>query len=137
MSSAKQKPNYIEAVGRRKTATARVRITPASATTVVVNDKPLAEYFRNESYVKRIEEVLDTPEAGIETYDISVKVLGSGSSAQADAIRLGLARALVEEKLERRGILKKEGYLKRDPRSVERKKFGLRKARKRPAWSKR
>lgn len=137
MSSAKQKPNYIEAVGRRKTATARVRITPASATTVVVNDKPLAEYFKNESYAKRIEEVLDTPEAGIETYSISVKVQGSGSSAQADAIRLGLARALVEEKLERRGILKKEGYLKRDPRSVERKKFGLRKARKRPAWSKR
>ena len=81
--------------------------------------------------------MLDTKDAGIENYTITAKVLGGGISAQAEAIRLGIARALVKEKANRRIPLKREGYLKRDPRSVERKKFGLRKARKRPAWSKR
>lgn len=137
MATTKNTNPYIEAVGRRKTASARVRITPASETSIVVNEKDVAEYFSHESDIKRIQEVLDTPEAGVENYTITVLVSGSGISAQADAIRLGLARALVKEKAERRTALKKEGYLKRDPRSVERKKFGLRKARKRPAWSKR
>ena len=128
---------YIEAVGRRKTATARVRITPSESTTFVVNDKDISVYFSNESAVKRIKDVLTNDEAGVGDYSITVIVSGSGTSAQADAIRLGIARALVKEKAERRTPLKKEGFLKRDPRSVERKKFGLRKARKRPAWSKR
>ena len=73
----------------------------------------------------------------IENYTITAKVLGGGISSQAEAIRLGIARALVKEKADRRIELKKAGFLKRDPRSVERKKFGLLKARKRPAWSKR
>ena len=103
----------------------------------IVNEKPLAEYFASEALQKNILDVLETPDAGIDTYEISVKVHGSGLSAQSDAIKLGIARALVKEKADRRGVLKEEGYLKRDPRSVERKKFGLRKARKRPAWSKR
>jgi small subunit ribosomal protein S9 len=128
---------YVEGIGRRKTATARVRITPASDTTITVNGKTVQDYFEHESYLNRINEVLQTPEAGIEHYAISVHVRGSGLAAQADAVRLGIARALVKEKAERRTVLKREGYLKRDPRSVERKKFGLRKARKRPAWSKR
>jgi len=81
--------------------------------------------------------VLGTKDAGIENYAITVHVVGGGISAQADAIKLGIARALVREKANRRIPLKREGYLKRDPRSVERKKFGLVKARKRPAWSKR
>jgi len=128
---------YIEAVGRRKTATARVRITPASKTSITVNDKVHTEYFKHLALQKVINEVLDTKDAGIETYTITAKVLGGGISAQAEAIRLGIARALLKEKADRRVPLKREGFLKRDPRSVERKKFGLRKARKRPAWSKR
>ncbi len=128
---------YIEGIGRRKTATARVRLTPAKETTITVNSRPIAEYFKHAALQKNLQAVLETKDAGIEHYTVSVKVLGGGLSAQSDAIKLGIARALVEEKASRRSPLKKEGYLKRDQRSVERKKFGLRKARKRPAWSKR
>lgn len=135
--SATKSAIYVEGVGRRKTATARVRLTPASATTITVNDKEFTEYFRNLSHQKDLQSVLDTKDAGIEHYSISAKVVGSGLSAQAEAIRLGIARALVKEKASRRSPLKSAGFLERDSRSVERKKFGLRKARKRPAWSKR
>lgn len=135
--SATKKTTYVEGVGRRKTATTRVRLTPASETTITVNDKPLNEYFRNLSHQKIVQSVLDTKDAGIENYTITTKVYGGGISAQAEAIRLGIARALVKEKADRRTQLKSAGYLKRDPRSVERKKFGLLKARKKPAWSKR
>lgn len=131
------KTPYIEGIGRRKTSTARVRLTPAKANTIVINDKPHTTYFKHRAQQNVIESVLNTKDAGIETYNITIKVLGGGISAQADAIKLGIARALVEEKASRRGTLKKAGLLKRDQRSVERKKFGLRKARKRPAWSKR
>lgn len=136
MSAAKT-ATYIEGIGRRKTATARVRLVPASKTEITVNGKALTDYFQNLSHQQDIKSVLATKDAGIEDYSISAKVLGGGISAQAEAIRLGIARALVKEKAERRSPLKAEGFLKRDPRSVERKKFGLRKARKRPAWSKR
>ena len=128
---------YVEGVGRRKTATARVRLTPAKKTEITVNGKALVDYFQNLSHQQDIESVLKTEEAGIEDYNISAKVLGGGISSQAEAIRLGIARALVKEKADRRGVLKAAGFLKRDPRSVERKKPGLRKSRKRPAWSKR
>lgn len=134
---AATKTTYVEGIGRRKTATARVRLTPASATEITVNDKPVAEYFGNLSHQKDITSVLETADAGIEHYTITAKVEGGGISSQAESIRLGIARALVKEKAERRSPLKASGFLKRDPRSVERKKFGLRKARKRPAWSKR
>ena len=134
---AATKTTYVEGLGRRKTSTARVRLTPASATAITVNGKPLNEYFGNLSHQKDIMSVLETPDAGIEHYNITAKVLGGGISSQAESIRLGIARALVKEKAERRSPLKAFGFLKRDPRSVERKKFGLRKARKRPAWSKR
>jgi small subunit ribosomal protein S9 len=128
---------YVEGIGRRKTATARVRLTPAKETTIVVNEKPLTEYFPHLALVKDVQSVLDTKDAGIEDYTITAHVSGGGISSQAEAIRLGIARALVKEKAERRSPLKLLGFLKRDPRSVERKKFGLRKARKAPAWSKR
>ncbi len=134
---AATKSVYVEGLGRRKTATARVRLTPAKETTIVVNDKPLVEYFTALALQKDVTSVLETADAGIQDYTITVHVNGGGISAQADAIRLGIARALVKEKAERRSPLKLLGFLKRDPRSVERKKFGLRKARKRPAWSKR
>ena len=128
---------YIEGIGRRKTASARVRLTPAAKTTVVVNDKKLEDFFPVLSHQKDIMSVLETKDAGIENYTVSAKVHGGGVSSQAEAIRLGIARSLVKEKAERRGVLKVLGFLKRDPRSVERKKPGLRKARKRAAWSKR
>lgn len=128
---------YVEGIGRRKTSTARVRLTPASKTTITVNGKEMKEYFKNLSNQKDLLSVLDTKDAGIEDYTITAKVIGGGISSQAEAIRLGIARALVKEKAERRTTLKTQGFLKRDPRSVERKKPGLLKSRKRPAWSKR
>lgn len=128
---------YIEGIGRRKTATARVRVTPEKTTSVIINDKPLAEYFKHAALQNTVLSVLNVEDAGLEHYSVSAHVLGGGLTAQAEAIRLGIARALVEEKADRRSTMKKAGYLKRDPRSVERKKFGLKKARKRPAWSKR
>ncbi len=134
---ADKKTTYIEGIGRRKTSTARVRLTPASKTVITVNGKEYKDYFPNLALQKDIESVLETEDAGIENYEISAKVMGGGISSQAEAIRLGIARALVKEKADRRTQLKAAGFLKRDPRSVERKKPGLRKARKRPAWSKR
>jgi small subunit ribosomal protein S9 len=129
--------HYIEGIGRRKTATARVRITKAKEQRILINEKPIAEYFYAPALQKNIISVLETKDAGIDIYEISAKVQGGGLSAQADAIKLGIARALVKEKADRRSVLKKAGYLKRDSRAVERKKFGLRKARRRPQWSKR
>lgn len=131
------KERYVEGIGRRKTASARVRLTPAKETTVVINDKKIEDYFKHLAQINTVMSVLKTADAGIEDYTITVKISGSGISAQADAIRLGIARALVEEKADRRLTLKKQGFLKRDPRAVERKKFGLRKARRAPQWSKR
>lgn len=132
-----KKQVYVEGIGRRKTSTARVRITPATKTSVVVNGKELAVYFPHAALQGDVHAVFATPELGVENYTIEAQVSGGGLSSQAEAIRLGIARALVKENGTRRTTLKKQGYLKRDQRSVERKKFGLRKARKRPAWSKR
>ncbi len=132
-----KKTTYIEGIGRRKTATARVRLTPASATEIIVNEKSFVEYFKHTANQRDVESVLKTDNAGIENYSITAHVMGGGIAAQAEAIRLGIARALVKEKATRRGPLKAAGFLKRDSRAVERKKFGLKKARKRPAWSKR
>jgi small subunit ribosomal protein S9 len=128
---------YVEGLGRRKTATARVRLTKAKEQRIIVNDRPIAEYFYAPTLQKNILSVLETENAGIDTYEISAKVEGGGLSAQSDAIKLGIARALVKEKADRRTPLKRAGFLKRDPRAVERKKFGLLKARKRPQWAKR
>lgn len=128
---------YIEGIGRRKTSTARVRITPAKDTSIIVNEKPLAEYFPHKSLQDDVLSVLGTEDAGIEHYTITAHVKGGGLSSQAESVRLGIARALVKEKADRRSVLKPLGFLKRDPRSVERKKFGLLKARRRPQWSKR
>ncbi|MFZ2252890.1 MAG: 30S ribosomal protein S9 [Minisyncoccia bacterium] len=130
-------PQYIEGIGRRKTATARVRLTKATESRVIVNEKPIAEYFYASTLQKNILNVLETENAGIDCYEISAKVEGGGLSSQSDAIKLGVARALVKEKADRRVVLKRAGLLKRDPRAVERKKFGLKKARRRPQWSKR
>ncbi len=88
---------YTEAIGRRKTATTRVRLTPAKETTIIVNNRPLAEYFKHAGHQQVVQSVLGVQDAGIEHYAITAKVLGGGISAQADAILLGIARALVLE----------------------------------------
>lgn len=131
------KETYIEGIGRRKTATARVRLTPAKETTILINEKKLEDYFPHKAQQDMVNSVLGVEEAGVQDYTITVHIKGSGLSSQAEAVRLGIARALVEEKADRRTVLKPLGFLKRDPRSVERKKFGLLKARRRPQWSKR
>lgn len=128
---------YFEAVGRRKTATARVRITPSSKMSYVVNEKPLADYFKTIELQKIITDVFTKGKIE-EKFTVSVLVSGSGPSSQAQAVRHGISRALVEINQEVKGDLKKLGYLKRDPRSKERRKAGMAgKARKRKQWSKR
>lgn len=131
-----EKKIYIEAVGRRKTATARVRMTPSKDRAVVVNEKSLEAYFKSKALVAVVLGVFEVG-TDIPTVAISAKVRGGGISAQADAVRLGIARALVADVPLRRIPLKQKGYLKRDPRAKERRKFGLKKARKRAQWSKR
>ncbi len=134
--ASKTAERYIETVGRRKTATARVRVTPAKETSVLINDKPMSEYFTVKGLESVVLSVFLVDELK-DKYTVTVKVSGGGLSSQAESIRLGIARALVKEEAERRKPLKKAGFLKRDPRAKERKKFGLVKARKRPQWSKR
>jgi small subunit ribosomal protein S9 len=127
---------YTLAIGRRKTATARVRITPADKTTAVVNGKPIEEYFNTKERRDIPQDPLNLDEVE-GTFTIEARVSGGGNTAQAEAIRMGVARALTARTEQLRGALKRAGYLKRDPRAVERKKPGLRKARKSPQWSKR
>jgi small subunit ribosomal protein S9 len=131
----KTKKKYIETIGRRKTATARVRITPATKASYVINDKELATYFPTAELQKIVTDPFTKVEGAI--YSVSVKVKGSGIHSQAEAVRHGISRALVVENEEDKTKLKSEGFLKRDPRAKERRKFGLKKARKAPQWSKR
>jgi len=135
-SVAPKKGEYTEALGRRKTSVARVRLYPASKTEVFVNGKPCDEYFGSDELRLKARQALLIEEQK-EHYTVSAYVKGSGPNAQSEAIRLGIARALVQIDEELRSSLKQKGYLKRDPRSVERKKFGLLKARKAPTWVKR
>lgn len=125
---------YTEAIGRRKTASARVRITPAKSASLIVNGREGSEYFPLEAMVKTAYAPLTA--LGV-AYAISAKVTGGGHKAQAEAIRLGVSRAITALVPEQRKDLKARGYLKRDPRSRERKKFGLKGARRAPQWSKR
>lgn len=127
---------YIEAVGRRKTSTARVRITPSKKTDITVNDKTVEEYFPTAVLQQQISQPLSLEDI-VQEFTITVKVKGGGISSQSEAVRHGIARALTEYEATLRKPLKKEGYLKRDPRMKERRKFGLRKARRAPQWSKR
>ncbi len=132
----KKDTQYIQAIGRRKSASAQVRITPASKMTYIINEKTLDDYFN----IETLRNVVRSPFSSVETKDdfsVSIVVKGGGISSQADAIRHGISRALIKYNEELRGDLKSAGYLKRDPRRKERKKPGLKKARKRPAWSKR
>jgi small subunit ribosomal protein S9 len=122
-------------IGRRKTAVARIYLKPGTGS-ITVNKRPLDQYFKTE--VLRI--IVNQPFTITEklaTYDVMVNVKGGGITGQAEAVRLAISRALCEIDLEMRPALKKEGFLTRDPRMVERKKYGRRKARRRFQFSKR
>lgn len=126
---------YIEAVGRRKTATARVRIYPGTGE-IVVNDKPMEVYFGRALDRMILRQPLTLVGADA-TLNISVHVNGGGEGGQAAAVRLGIARALIESDANLRGPLKAAGFLTRDARAKERKKPGLKRARKAPQYTKR
>ncbi len=133
--SAMNGEKYIEMIGRRKTAIARVRVYPAGkGKEAIVNGRSLKDYFS-------LEKCRQAAVAPFKSVDVShpftVLVKGGGPTAQAEAIRLGLARILVSINKEWRGRLKASGFLRRDPRMVERKHYGLRKARRAQQWRKR
>jgi len=124
-----------DAVGRRKTSTARVRMMPGEGK-VVVNTQPLPDYFKRETLKMIIEQPLQLTET-LGKYDIYANVLGGGLTGQAGAVRHGIARALLKINDEFRKKLKAAGFLTRDPRMKERKKYGQKGARKRFQFSKR
>ena len=132
----KTKEIYIEAVGRRKTSTARVRIFKATKTTFTVNGKDAKDYFKTDDQRQLIQDPMIKGKP-TDKWSVEAHVTGGGIHSQSEAVRHGIARALVESDLELRGKLKTLGFLKRDPRAKERRKFGLKKARKAPQWSKR
>ena len=121
--------------GRRKKSIARVRLTEGNGT-ITVNGAPLDEYFGTEILNVIVKQPL-TATNTVSKYDVICKVQGGGYTGQAGAIRHGIARALVEANAEFRPVLKSNGFLTRDPRMKERKKYGLKKARKAPQFSKR
>ncbi len=125
---------YITAVGRRKTAIASVRMTTADKGSV--NGVPASEYFKTAERTAIATEALSTAESA-QHYSVSANVVGGGISAQADAVRHAISRALIQAEPNTRKVLKSAKFLMRDPRAKERKKPGLRKARKAPQWSKR
>jgi small subunit ribosomal protein S9 len=122
-------------IGRRKTSIARVYVKPGKGT-IVVNDRELKDYFRSEIHQTLVRQPL-TVTNQVASYDVAISVEGGGIKGQAEAVRLGIARALVKINAENRPSLKKEGFLTRDSRMVERKKPGRRKARRRFQFSKR
>lgn len=127
---------YYRAIGRRKTATAVVRLYKAAKTSYLINLKELNIYFPTADLKKIVTSAFETA-ASPEKFEVVVTTKGGGIHAQAEAVRHGISRALVLFDAELRASLKKAKMLKRDPRQVERKKFGLKKARKSPQWSKR
>ena len=126
---------YYEAVGRRKTSSARVRLYPGSGT-IVVNERPAVEYFPRETDMMLINRPLQMTETS-SSYNISIHVEGGGLTGQAGAVVQGIARALCVADENLRPVLKKNGFLARDARAKERKKFGLKRARKAPQYTKR
>ncbi|HEX3784633.1 MAG TPA: 30S ribosomal protein S9 [Pseudonocardiaceae bacterium] len=125
----------VQTVGRRKQAIVRVRLMPGSGK-FTLNGRSLEEYFPNKVHQQLIREPLVTVEKP-ESFDIFANLKGGGITGQAGALRLAIARALIDVEIEDRPALKKAGFLTRDPRVKERKKYGLKKARKAPQYSKR
>lgn len=126
---------YFEAVGRRKTSVARVRVYEELGE-ILVNEKPFSEYFKTEEQRKIAKDALDLLSL-FKKNRVTAKIKGGGIHSQAEALRHGIARAMLKIDQNFRPVLKKEGFLRRDPRMKERRKFGLKKARKAPQWSKR
>jgi small subunit ribosomal protein S9 len=129
----------VQATGRRKRAIARVRVHHAAGEgegTITVNNRPLADYFPSKTHVMILTEPLRVTET-TETYDVVATIDGGGPTGQAGALRLGIARALIGLDPELRPALKRAGFLTRDDREKESKKYGLKKARKAPQYSKR
>ncbi|MGB3410323.1 MAG: 30S ribosomal protein S9 [Microthrixaceae bacterium] len=124
-----------QSTGRRKRAVARVRIRPGAGA-ITINKRPLEDYFPNATHRMILSEPLRLTETA-ETYDIDATLHGGGVTGQAGAIRLGIARGLIAIDPELRGALKRAGFLSRDAREKESKKYGLKKARKAPQYSKR
>lgn len=131
-----KKERFLEAVGRRKTSTSRVRIYPEDSVEILINSKPLVDYFPTLELQQIVYSALKlTDHFG--KFKVSAKVVGGGFNSQAGAVRHGIARALVIFNQDLRKDLKKAGFLTRDPRMRERKKFGLRRARRARQWRKR
>jgi small subunit ribosomal protein S9 len=127
---------YYEGLGRHKAATARVRLHVSGSGDVVVNDKPVADYFPRTGDTDRLMEPLRATETE-GRFDVTVKVKGGGITGQSYAVRLGIARALLKVDPDLRPVLRKGGFLTRDARVKERKKPGLKRARKAPQYTKR
>ena len=122
--------------GRRKKAIARVRLIPGGNGTIVINDRAFEDYFPQGT----LQYIVKQPLVAVDVeakYDVMVNVIGGGYTGQAGAIRLGVARALLEAEENSRPVLKSAGFLTRDPRAKERKKYGLKKARRAPQFTKR
>jgi small subunit ribosomal protein S9 len=129
--------NYFYALGRRKSATARVRLTSKKGG-FIINGKPAVEYFDGSKYLLNdLMQAFNALELDPENFTVSVKVSGGGHASQVDAIRLGIAKALTEINEDYRGTLRRAELLGRNPREKERKKFGLKGARKKQQFSKR
>lgn len=126
---------YYEAIGRRKTSIARVRLF-TKGQGIIVNDKDYKEYFPTDSLQKMAEASLKKMKS-LDRFGITAKASGGGMKSQAEAVRHGIARVLVIFNLDFKKRLRRAGYLTRDPRMKERKKYGLKRARKSPRWSKR
>ncbi len=135
MVVAKNNETQKRAVGRRKTASARVRLDTGTGT-IVINGKKFEQYFPIAFWQQKVVAPLEKT-GKMKQFDVSVKVEGGGINSQAEAIRHGISRALVEWDEALRPVLKAEGFLTRDPRAKERKKFGLHRARRGHQWRKR
>jgi small subunit ribosomal protein S9 len=133
---AEESVRYYQGTGRRKSATARVRLYPGDDGNIIVNDRPVEEYFSRKRDVLHLTEPLQATETQ-DSFNVTVKVNGGGISGQAGAVRHGIARALLEADPNLRPTLRKGGFLTRDPRAKERKKPGLKRARKAPQYTKR
>lgn len=127
---------YIEAKGRRKTSVARVRLFSKGEPAIIINDKPMESYFPT-SYLRDVVSAPLKIMRVLSKFRILIKARGGGMNSQAEAVRHGISRALLKFNSDFRKRLKKEGFLTRDQRMKERRKFGLKKARKAPQWSKR
>ncbi len=135
-AQSKAATKYVYALGRRKTAIARVKLFAGGHGKIIVNQREYKEYFPNFVWSENLEMPFETV-GEKDKYDVEVKVIGGGPKGQSEAIRLAIARALVKINADYKALLRAAGFMTRDPRAKERKKPGLKRARRAPQWSKR